>query len=238
MGSWEVRKKKEDPMAKKLITESDILKVVRSGKRSLEIESATLLTPSARDVAKAHGIEIIDQKTIDERGKVFFQGVTLHHPLDTKSKRSSFVVAIGADHGGFQMKEMIKKYLLDQGFTIADVGTNSEEACDYPDFAYAVATLVSSGNAHRGIMIDAIGIASAITANKVTGIRAVPCWNEFVARSSREHNDANVLTLGGRVLGIEHAKSIVQVWLDTQFSGGRHQNRIKKISDIEKKFLL
>ena len=117
-----------------------------------------------------------------------------------------------------------------------DVGTNSEDACDYPDYAYAVARIVAKGEAWRGIMIDATGVASSIVCNKVPGVRAAACFNEFVAQSSREHNDANVLTLGAKVLGPELIKSVVRVWLETWFGGGRHKKRVDKISDVEKRF--
>lgn len=146
-------------------------------------------------------------------------------------------IALGSDHGGFLLKEALKVYLTEQGNHIIDVGTDSEQPCDYPDFAYAVASLVASNKAERGIMIDSVGVAPAIVANKVPGVRAVPCYDEFVARSSREHNNANVLTLGGKVLGIEIVKSIVKCWLNTPFAGGRHLPRVNKISDVEKRFL-
>ncbi len=165
--------------------------------------------------------------------KTAFDSVTMFHPSDKQAAHRETIVALGADHGGFAMKEQLKAYLLELGYTVADVGTTSDQACDYPDFAYAVATFVASGRAKSGIMVDAVGVASAIVANKVPGIRAVTASNEFTARSSREHNDANVLTLGGRVLGAEVAKSIVKLWLETWFGGGRHQARVKKISDIE-----
>ncbi|MGA9407965.1 MAG: ribose 5-phosphate isomerase B, partial [Bacteroidota bacterium] len=148
----------------------------------------------------------------------------------------SNLVVVGSDHGGFQTKEMLKKYLGGLGYRVLDVGTNSEEACDYPDYAYAVACIVAKGEAWRGIMIDATGVASSIVCNKVPGIRAAACSNEFVAQSSREHNDANVLTLGAKVLGTELVKSIVKVWLETWFGGGRHKKRVDKISDVEKRF--
>ena len=131
------------------------------------------------------------------------------------------------------MKEALKPYIESMGFKAVDLGTYSEEACDYPDFAYAVARMVSLKQASRGIMIDAIGVASAMVANKVKGIRAACCVNEFSAQSSREHNDANVLTLGGRMLGTELAKSIVKAWLETGFGGGRHKKRVDKITEIE-----
>jgi ribose 5-phosphate isomerase B len=158
------------------------------------------------------------------------------HPKGSGSPSSGAVIAIGSDHGGFRLKETLKQYVVELGYSVADVGTSSEEACDYPDFAYAVASMVASGQATRGIMIDGVGVASAIVANKVPGIRAVPCYDEFVAKSSREHNDANVLTLGGRIVGSELAKSIVKIWLETWFGGGRHQGRVQKIADIEQRF--
>ncbi|MBI2620393.1 MAG: ribose 5-phosphate isomerase B [Ignavibacteriales bacterium] len=164
----------------------------------------------------------------------FVDSVSIHTP--PKSKERRIVIALGADHGGYSLKESVKKYLLEEGYTVADVGTHSEQSCDYPDFAYAVAALVSSGQASQGIMIDAVGMASAIVCNKVPGIRAVAAYNEFVARSSREHNDANILTLGGRVMGVESAKSVLAAWLATWFGGGRHQARVRKIQEIEEKF--
>jgi len=224
-------------MAKKLITEQDILKAHRDGARSIEIDGNVMITPSARDAAQSYSIEFVQTQSSRASTKRFFDSVQHHTPSDPSTKQK-FVVAVGADHGGFQLKENLKKTLLEMGYRVADVGTHSDEACDYPDFAYAVAALVASGNAERGIMIDAVGIASAIVANKVPGIRAVPCWNEFVARSSREHNDANVLTLGGRVIGSELAKAIMKAWLETGFGGGRHQTRVKKIADVEKKTLM
>lgn len=223
-------------MPKKLITETDIISAAKNAVRVISVEPDTIVTPSARDAAGRLQITLAagnDQPMI----KTNVDSVTVVPPADERNPNASVVVGLGADHGGYQLKETLKKYLLELGYTVADVGTHSEEACDYPDFAYAVAALVASGQASRGIMIDAVGVASSIVANKVPGIRAVSASSEFAAKSSREHNDANVLTLGGRVLGTEVAKSIVKVWLETWFGGGRHQHRVKKISDIEEKFL-
>ncbi|MBI3787247.1 MAG: ribose 5-phosphate isomerase B [Ignavibacteriales bacterium] len=222
-------------VAKKLITESDIVEAARRGTRSISIDPQTVITPSAKDAALQYKIEFTTGVPASNSSKTF-EAVEISSHKDSRNPNASTIIALGSDHGGFPLKKTLKQYLLDAGYTVADVGTTSEEACDYPDFAYAVASLVASGQASKGIMVDAVGVASAIVANKVTGIRAVPCYSEFVARSSREHNDANVLTLGGRVLGTEIAKSIVKVWLETWFGGGRHQARVKKISDIEKKF--
>ncbi len=147
------------------------------------------------------------------------------------------VVAIGADHGGFEMKEMLKAELTAQGYDFIDAGTNSKEAVDYPDFAHAVASLVSSGKAWRGIVIDGAGIGSCIVANKVPGVRAGMAYDYSSAVNSREHNDCNVLTLGAGLIGNNLAKQIVTVWLATPFAGGRHEKRVNKISAVEKQYL-
>ncbi len=147
------------------------------------------------------------------------------------------VVAVGADHGGFELKEALKADLTVLGFDIQDVGTNSKEAVDYPDFAHAVAQLVGSGKAWRGIMIDGAGIGSCIVANKVPGVRAGMVYDYSSAVNSREHNDTNVLTLGAGLIGVNLAKQIVKTWLTTDFAGGRHTPRVDKIKSVEKKYL-
>jgi ribose 5-phosphate isomerase B len=147
------------------------------------------------------------------------------------------VVAIGADHGGFELKEALKKDLVSLGFEISDVGTNNKEAVDYPDFAHAVAQSVGTGKAWRGIMIDGAGIGSCIVANKVPGVRAGMAYDYSSAVNSREHNDTNVLTLGAGLIGVNLAKQIVKTWLTTEFAGGRHTSRVDKIKSVEKKYL-
>lgn len=147
------------------------------------------------------------------------------------------MVAIGADHGGFSLKEALKPYLAELGYNILDCGTTSKEAVDYPDFALAVAQSVAGGQAWRGIMIDGAGIGSCMAANKVPGIRAAMCYDISTASNSREHNDANLLTLGAGMIGENLAKQIIKTWLDTEFGGGRHQKRVDKIVSIEKQFL-
>lgn len=146
-------------------------------------------------------------------------------------------VAIGADHGGFEMKETLKKYLTELGYEVVDCGTNSKEAVDYPDFAFAVAQLVAQGKVFRGIMIDGAGIGSCMAANKVPGVRAAMCYDHATAVNSREHNDANLLTLGAGMIGENLAKQIVKVWLESEFGGGRHSRRVEKIVQIEKLYL-
>ncbi|MER3525063.1 MAG: ribose 5-phosphate isomerase B [Ignavibacteria bacterium] len=155
----------------------------------------------------------------------------------TVQNQPSKVVVFGSDHGGFKLKEELKPFTQKLGYAVLDVGTYDENPCDYPDFAYAVAKAVSSGEAWRGIMIDGAGIGSCVVANKVPGVKAACCHNEFVARNAREHNDTNVLTLGSRVTGSEVCKEIVKVWLETWFAGGRHKHRVDKIDQIETRFL-
>jgi ribose 5-phosphate isomerase B len=147
------------------------------------------------------------------------------------------VVAIGADHGGFELKEILEADLKQMGFDVNDVGTHSKESVDYPDFAHAVAKLVSSGAAWRGIMIDGAGIGSCIVANKVPGVRAGMAYDYSSALNSREHNDTNVLTLGAGLIGVNLAKQIIKTWLTTEFGGDRHARRVDKIKLIEKQYL-
>jgi len=147
------------------------------------------------------------------------------------------VIAVGADHGGFELKEILKADLAKMGYEVIDVGTNSKEAVDYPDFAHDVARLVGSGKAWRGIMIDGAGIGSCIVANKVPGVRAGMAYDYSSALNSREHNDTNVLTLGAGLIGVNLAKQILNVWLSTDFGGGRHAKRVDKITAVEKQYL-
>lgn len=146
-------------------------------------------------------------------------------------------VVIGSDHGGFELKELLKKYISDLGHQVIDYGTYSENPVDYPDIAYLVADVVSKDSSSVGIMIDGVGCGSAMVANKVPGIRAAACYDCFSAWNSKAHNDANVLTLGSRVTGQEVVKRIVSTWLETNFEGGRHSRRVGKIMDIERKSL-
>ncbi len=147
------------------------------------------------------------------------------------------VVAIGADHGGFELKEIIKADLSGMGLDVKDVGTYSKAAVDYPDYAHEVAKQVSAGKAWRGIMIDGAGIGSCIVANKVPGVRAGMAYDYSSAVNSREHNDTNVLTLGAGLIGVNLAKLIVRTWLSTEFGGERHARRVEKISVVEKLYL-
>lgn len=145
-------------------------------------------------------------------------------------------VAIGADHGGFAMKEALKGLLLELGYAVEDCGTFSSDPVDYPDFAAAVARRVATGICWRGIMIDGAGIGSCMAANKVAGVRASMCYDLSTARNAREHNDANVLTLGAGLIGVALAKDIARVWLATECSEVRHQQRVAKIMALEQRY--
>jgi ribose 5-phosphate isomerase B len=142
-------------------------------------------------------------------------------------------IAIGADHAGFKLKESIKEFLKTLNVKVTDFGTNSRESVDYPDYAIPVAEAVAKKEFDFGILICGTGVGMSITANKVKGIRAALCNELFTARCSKEHNNANVLCMGGRIVGEELANEIVKTWLYTEFQGGRHQRRVKKIEEYE-----
>jgi len=146
-------------------------------------------------------------------------------------------VAIAADHGGYSLKEEIRELLNELGHEVYDFGTNSLESVDYPDYALPVAEGVADGHFDRGILICGTGLGMSIAANKVPGVRAVVVHDTFSAKATRQHNDSNVLAIGGRVIGAGLAQEIVTVWLQTDFEGGRHSNRIQKISEIENKYI-
>lgn len=142
-------------------------------------------------------------------------------------------LVIGSDHGGFSLKENLVSVLKEAGHDVADLGTHSEAPVDYPDFAILVAAAVAGKEAERGIIVDGAGIGSSIVANKFPGVRAALCNDLYAARNCREHNDANVLTLGARVVGVGLAQEILKVFLSTTFAS-RHQPRIDKIADLER----
>ncbi|MBI3737928.1 MAG: ribose 5-phosphate isomerase B [Chloroflexi bacterium] len=158
-------------------------------------------------------------------------------PKSEKKNGDRKTVALGADHGGYELKEILKADLNALGFEVNDVGTHSKESVDYPDFAHEVAKLVGSGKAWRGIMIDGAGIGSCIVANKVPGVRAGMAYDVSSAINSREHNDTNLLTLGAGLIGTNLAKQIVKTWLTTEFGGDRHARRVDKIKLVEKQYL-
>lgn len=142
-------------------------------------------------------------------------------------------IVLASDHGGFELKEEIKKFLINKGNELIDIGVYDTNSVDYPDYGQRAALMVANNEADKGIIVCGTGIGISIAANKVKGIRCALCTNEYMARMSRLHNNANMLALGGRVLGAGLALSMVDVWLATDFEGGRHENRINKITEIE-----
>jgi ribose 5-phosphate isomerase B len=142
-------------------------------------------------------------------------------------------IAIGADHAGFALKEKLRARLVREGHEVVDYGTASAESCDYPDYAQAVGREVGAGRTDRGILVCSTGIGMAIAANKVDGVRAAPAQSEDEVRLTREHNDANVLTLGAKYLDESHAGALIDIFLNTEFTGGRHARRVAKIAQLE-----
>lgn len=212
-----------DRPARLTVTEADVLAVPLGGQ--LHVPAEAMITPLARDTALDRHVDLIQGPAITS------------NPTPSPSQAPRRTVALGADHGGYAMKEDIKAYLRDLGYEVIDCGTESTASVDYPDFAYAVAKLVSDGRAWRGIVVDGAGIGSCMAANKVPGVRAAMCYDHATAVNSREHNDANVLTLGGVLIGANLAHQIVKTWLETDFGGGRHARRVNKIMEIERRFL-
>ena len=212
---------------KPLVTAADLERVPQNGE--LAITEDTLITPLAREEAERRGITF--------RIASAHQGEPSSNAASGESapEKSARVVAIGADHGGFELKQQLKEHLRDWGYQVLDLGTDSAQAVDYPDFAEAVGNAVARREAWLGIVLDSAGIGSSIAANKVPGVRAALCYDRATARNSREHNDANVLTLGAKLIAPEAAREIVALWLSTPFAGGRHQRRVDKIRSIEER---
>ncbi|NUO82474.1 ribose 5-phosphate isomerase B [candidate division KSB1 bacterium] len=214
---------------KRVITERDVLQAWQERKTQLLVPAGVLITPAARDAAKAKKIALLNPSQEKTQAEIPAQSSV---PLPA----STGVIVIGSDHGGYALKEQLKDYLRSLGYRHEDVGTFSEAAVDYPDIAELVAQKVANGSAPCGIVIDGAGVGSAIAANKIPGVRAAACYDTYTAKNSREHNNANVLSLGSRNLGIDIAKEIVKVWLATGFGGGRHLKRVEKILALEQKY--
>jgi ribose 5-phosphate isomerase B len=142
-------------------------------------------------------------------------------------------IALGTDHAGYELKERIKQYLQEKGHEVKDFGTYSAEACDYPDFIYPAALAVGRGECDRAVVMGGSGNGETIVANKVRGVRCAVCWNEELARLSRAHNDANAISLGARMIPVELALKMVDIWLTTPFDGGRHAQRVQKITALD-----
>jgi ribose 5-phosphate isomerase B len=217
--------------ARALVTETDIRAVRAKGEKVLVVGEGAIITPLARDAAADSGIEI----RVSSAGK----------PAPSKDVASDGgpapqdeggAIAIGADHGGFPLKQALKAHLEARKLRVLDQGTTSTEAVDYPDFAAKVAKAVALGEASWGILVDGAGIGSCMAANKVPGVLAATCHDERTAKNSREHNGANVLCLGSGGLDEAAAKRVVDAWLATAFAGGRHGKRVAKIKAIERSF--
>ena len=204
-----------DESSKSVITEDDV-RGLEPGS-VLQISETARLTPLAADIISEKKIELV--RKAPRRGS-----------------KTSRLIAVGADHGGFQMKESLRGLLIELGHKVQDLGTYSEDPVDYPDVAHAVAKAVSDGAADVGIIIDGAGVGSAMTANKVPGVRAAACYSVAVARNSREHNGANVLTLGSKTISTAEMREIVAAWLNTEITEDRHKKRVAKIDAIQRQY--
>ena len=188
--------------------------------RVISIDDRTVITPLARETARELNVRFV-------KGPLPKKSNRLKDVTDVK------VIVIGADHGGFKMKEELKSFLREHQFIVHDLGTGSEKACDYPDYAFAVAEAVSRGEADLGIMIDSVGIGSAMAANRVPGVLAAKCNTVVEARSAREHNYANVLTLGAKMIGMTMAQEIALAFIQTAGGAERHKRRVTKILEYD-----
>lgn len=204
-----------DESSKSLITEDD-LRGLEPGSR-LRVAEKTRFTSLAQDIVQERRIELIIKESRQNKSKIR-------------------TAAVGSDHGGYKLKEQIKDFLTDLGIQVRDFGTNSEVAVDYPDFAHAVARAVSGHQVDIGIIVDGAGIGSAMTANKVPNVRAAACYSVALAKNSREHNGANVLTLGAGQNSFDEVKQIVEAFVSTEISEERHKKRVAKIDNIEKQY--
>jgi ribose 5-phosphate isomerase B len=197
---------------KTLITAEDVQSVPPGGE--IYASPGAIVTPWAREMAASRGVRIVIGP----------------------ARTDGIAVAVGADHGGFALKEQVKTHLTRLGYRFHDLGTFSTEPVDYPDIALAVARAVRSGDARLGILVDGAGIGSAMAANKVPGVRAAPCADEAAAKNAREHNDANVLTLGSKFVDATRMQGIVETFLTTHCTEERHARRVGKITAIEESY--
>ncbi len=204
-----------DESAKSLITEDD-LRGLDEGSR-VRISATAKFTALAEDIVRDRKLELIRKQ-----------------PRAAVTKVRS--VALGCDHGGFSVKEHLKGYLTGMGLNVRDFGTNSEDAVDYPDFAHAVARSVSGKQVDIGIIVDGAGIGSAMTANKIPGVRAAACYSVALAKNSREHNGANVLTIGSGQNSLKEIEAIVDAFIATDISEERHKKRVGKIDSIDRSY--
>jgi RpiB/LacA/LacB family sugar-phosphate isomerase len=197
---------------KEVVTAEDVSAVPPGGE--VHASAGAIVTPWAREIAATRGVRIVLGQ----------------------APSGPFAVAVGSDHGGFAMKEAVKQHLSRLGYRFRDYGTFSSDPVDYPDIALAVANAVRQGDARLGILVDGAGIGSAMAANKVPGVRAAPCVDAAAAKNAREHNDANVLTLGARFVTDTSLREILEVFLTSACTEERHARRVRKITSIEESF--
>ncbi len=208
------------PKTRRVVSEQQVRDAAPG--QNLDAPADAVVTPLARALARERRVGI---------GQAAASAAT-----PAASGRWNRVVALGADHGGFEMKEDLRVYVKELGYLVKDCGARSAEPVDYPDFALAVAASVASGECAFGVMVDGAGIGSCMVANKVPGVRAAMCYDLASARNSREHNDANVLTLGGRMIAKDLARQIVKVFLESSCTEERHRKRVQKIMDVERRY--
>lgn len=213
---------------KRVVTERDVRAAATTG--TVVLPARAIVTPAARELAKRLGVALIGERGA-ENGRCETRSSGGPGGGDHARETS---VAIGADHGGFRLKESLKPMIEQLGWEVVDVGCDSAESVDYPVFAARVADRVASGEARFGIMVDGAGIGSAMVANKIPGVRAALCYDLTTARNAREHNNANVLTLGGVLVGQLLAGDIVRAFLRTPFAGGRHERRVAMIDALDR----
>ena len=208
-----------------LVTENCVMEARTDGKVIFTCPGA-VITPLARETADRYGVSIREVATAPPmESATTVETAPPHTASDNKE-----VIAIGADHGGYELKENLKRFLSEEsGYSIIDFGTDSLDAVDYPDFAHRVAAAVSRGEVWRGIIVDGVGVGSAMVANRHAGVRAAALAGIVEVLNAREHNDANVLCLGGRMIGDLLARALTVTFLNTAFAGGRHTTRVNKI---------
>lgn len=238
---------------RRVVTEREVARAAREGTRTLEVTDA-VVTPSAREAAQRLGVtlggDVRDARKPRTGGTPAASPGSSRQPAVAKtaiaktpdpaadakpSPGGAITVAVGADHGGVALKDAVAARVRELGHTVLDVGTTSTAPVDYPDFAVAVARAVVDGRATLGIMVDGAGIGSCMAANKVPGIRAALCHDVTTAINAREHNGANVLTLGGGLVGTRLGLTIVETFLATPFAGGRHAARVAKIDALDRR---
>ena len=223
-------RKTDDASARRpMVTEASVLDLPFRGE--FRAPANALFTPLARQILIERQIRVTGPDAANP-GPLGAAG-----PITPTSGSGRGPIAIGSDHAGYPLKENLKAYLAELGYAVIDCGASGTEPVDYPDFALAVAELVAARRAERGLVVDGAGIGSCVAANKVPGVRAALCYDLATAVNSREHNDANVLTLGAGQIGTTLARQILRAWLETRFAGGRHARRVDKITEIERRYL-